>query len=438
MLAAALAAVVCVLIGIVLDVVGNGDFDMIIGVVTEIATIGSAVAAWLSKKTAVVREVLKVANSLEHKANARLQEVEGARARELGAAENALNEAKVALDEARRRQARLDAVVVAARAELAELSGPQRLVRYIEERAGSEDYSRHLGILATAHRDLRELERRLADARAVGKSTIERIVLYIDDLDRCPPRKVVQVLETVHLLLALPLFAVVVGVDPRWLCRSLLVAHPDLVADPHDYLDKIFQFTFTMPVMSAETCAEYLVATAGPAPKRVAPRPALTDQPSEHLLGVVEDESVSATQLAAAIALDERDRNLFPLVAPLVRSSPRRAKRFGNVYRLVKARAYADVDGRTLLDGDGQETSLPYLMLALAIALGLPRTATRLDDLADAAETVGEWLSTVATDEEAERVREFLPRCGPLAELDPRGLHPWIDLVRPFTPPRSS
>jgi hypothetical protein len=35
-------------------------------------------------------------------------------------------------------------------------------------------------------------------------------------------------------------------------------------------------------------------------------------------------------------------------------------------------------------------------------------------------------------------VREFLPRCGPLAELDPRRLHPWIDLVRPFTPPRSS
>ncbi len=40
---------------------------------------------------------------------------------------------------------------------------------------------------------------------------IDRIVLYIDDLDRCPEVKVVEVLQAVHLLLAYPLFVVVVG-----------------------------------------------------------------------------------------------------------------------------------------------------------------------------------------------------------------------------------
>jgi hypothetical protein len=39
-------------------------------------------------------------------------------------------------------------------------------------------------------------------------------VLYIDDLDRCPPRRVVEVLTAMQLLLALPLFVVVVAVDP--------------------------------------------------------------------------------------------------------------------------------------------------------------------------------------------------------------------------------
>ena len=51
-------------------------------------------------------------------------------------------------------------------------------------------------------------------------SPIERIILYIDDLDRCPPKRVVEVLEAVHLLLAFDLFVVVVAVDARWLERS--------------------------------------------------------------------------------------------------------------------------------------------------------------------------------------------------------------------------
>jgi hypothetical protein len=44
--------------------------------------------------------------------------------------------------------------------------------------------------------------------------TLSRIVLYIDDLDRCPEKLVVEVLRAVHLLLAFDLFVCVVAVDP--------------------------------------------------------------------------------------------------------------------------------------------------------------------------------------------------------------------------------
>jgi hypothetical protein len=61
--------------------------------------------------------------------------------------------------------------------------------------------------------DLETLSRALADARYQweqdgGKKEppLQRTVLYIDDLDRCPPRRVVAVLEAVHLMLALDLF----------------------------------------------------------------------------------------------------------------------------------------------------------------------------------------------------------------------------------------
>lgn len=114
---------------------------------------------------------------------------------------------------------------------------------------------------------------------------IDRIILYIDDLDRCHPDRVVEVLQAVHLLLALDLFMVVVAVDARWLERSLYKAylpealhHPrlhlrgaevmgldDIVFEgeanlagdvrtssfsPQNYLEKIFQIPYSLPGMS--------------------------------------------------------------------------------------------------------------------------------------------------------------------------------------------
>src|SRR5262245_42386878 len=95
---------------------------------------------------------------------------------------------------------------------------------------------------------------------------IERIILYIDDLDRCPEKIVVQVLQAVHLLLAFPISIVVVGVDSRWLLHSLQqhsIAFRENKANgsqpaeenkhwrstPLNYLEKIFQIPFTLRPM---------------------------------------------------------------------------------------------------------------------------------------------------------------------------------------------
>jgi len=110
---------------------------------------------------------------------------------------------------------------------------------------------------------------------------IDRIVLYIDDLDRCPPERVVEVLQAIHLLLTFPLFVVVVGVDARWVSRSLAHKYRDLwrhdgiknqqiakdpetgelrdtAAQPQDYLEKIFQIPFWLRPMTEEATEDYL------------------------------------------------------------------------------------------------------------------------------------------------------------------------------------
>lgn len=66
--------------------------------------------------------------------------------------------------------------------------------------------------------------------KEAGVASIDRIILYIDDLDRCPPERVVDVLQAVHLLLAFELFVVVVAVDSRWLLRSLEDQYPEFLS----------------------------------------------------------------------------------------------------------------------------------------------------------------------------------------------------------------
>ncbi len=106
-----------------------------------------------------------------------------------------------------------------------------------------------------------------------GENTrINRIAHYIDDLDRCPANKVVDVLQAIHLLLAFPLFVVVVGVDARWITRSLQTHYLRLLhstteqeqgfsnligkATPHDYLEKIFQLPFWLQPMVEKACKD--------------------------------------------------------------------------------------------------------------------------------------------------------------------------------------
>ncbi|MGI9065170.1 MAG: P-loop NTPase fold protein [Pyrinomonadaceae bacterium] len=107
---------------------------------------------------------------------------------------------------------------------------------------------------------------------------IDRIVLYIDDLDRCPPKLVVDVLQAIHLLLAFELFVVVVGVDARWIRQSLRRRFPVMLgedwdggnvpardesrqaqaATPRDYIEKIFQVPFWLKPLNVDAARDLL------------------------------------------------------------------------------------------------------------------------------------------------------------------------------------
>ncbi|MCA9278383.1 MAG: hypothetical protein H6815_06965 [Phycisphaeraceae bacterium] len=84
------------------------------------------------------------------------------------------------------------------------------------------------------------------------KSTIgkdKRLVVFIDDLDRCLPRVALQVLEALKLYLRIPQIVFVIGVDRRvvtQLVKTIYTADGIADVDPKRYLAKMFQVEVTL------------------------------------------------------------------------------------------------------------------------------------------------------------------------------------------------
>ena len=127
-------------------------------------------------------------------------------------------------------------------------------------RARLEDhtYTERLGVMQQISDDLVSLSNSLVVAKddpyEQRKQELfprgpARVVLFIDDLDRCPPRKVVEVLEAVQLLLTTDLFVVVVALDVRYVTKALERVYQGVLSadgDPSglDYLEKIIQVPY--------------------------------------------------------------------------------------------------------------------------------------------------------------------------------------------------
>ncbi len=318
-------------------------------------------------------------------------------------------EERAALEE-RRRAA--EARVAELERSIASLQSGRQLYQFIAERSGSGEYRSRLGVVDMVRRDFDQLSslmrrQRLEEDGAAADPELPRIdliVLYIDDLDRCPPSRVVQVLEAVHLLLAMPLFVVVVAVDVRWLLQSLEHHYSSLLAGGGDaelsdeerarwsatamnYLEKIFQVPFTLRQMDAtayERLIDDLVPMARPTDGDGAGASGVAagavsgasggpgaGQPA--VGGTAAREPVDL--VPAGLVIDALEQAWLKRLAPLV-ETPRDAKRLTNTYRLV--RASVEADQLEAFVAGGQHA---IVLTLLGVMVGHPRLAARLFQL---------------------------------------------------------
>lgn len=306
--------------------IGNQTLERVLTGVMPLVTLLAGGFTWLRSKRFVVQRSLKTISEAEQHLDAMYATAKSRYKDELLRLNQEVAATQAEIISAKQRVQIAKTEVAETIASLQELEPGRVLEKFVQERAASTDYRKLLGVVALIRRDFKKLsdmlreqdnkelrqavtdilkkdeEQRNEDAKTASSSAsvyvttaadnngsskvvaepskelvdeklkeyrIDRIVLYIDDLDRCPPKQVVAVLEAVHLLLAFELFVVVVGVDARWVRNALRNHYLEMLSEdrdeadgqissdqhlvkaatPRDYVEKIFQVPFWLKPM---------------------------------------------------------------------------------------------------------------------------------------------------------------------------------------------
>ncbi len=427
------------------------DTSAVSNVIGSVSALLAGVTAYAARGSKVVADTLGVISQAQAELNAELDAQREQLNQEIRDAEITLADTQRELTSAVDAEQQLAASVADLEAELTRITPSRVLAEFVGKRFASDDYRRHLGVPALVRQDLERLSRLIQQHHEGGaglddKHAIDRVVLYIDDLDRCPTDMVIKVLEAVHLLLAFPLFVVVVAVDARWLESSLREHYSQLnlqAAVPADYLEKIFQVPFWVRPLGADTRRQMVrgllapnLASSVPATGDSEVPATETDLPATDLpeftrmvesFGVT-DPAQLPWQQAAKLTVTGQELGLIEDISGLIGATPRAVKRFINVYLLLKS------VGRSRgwpLPEQGQVAVL------LAIATGLPDLASDLLPSLAAAQPQtlrAAWAYTRDGEASAQltRLNAWLAEHPTWYDVALTGTDRWVDLILRF------
>ncbi len=132
----------------------------------------------------------------------------------------------------------------------------------LQEVSTRPDFGEHIGVMDDIKREIGTISKLLKRGKR-GRPT--RLVLFIDDLDRCTHNKAVEVLQAIMLLLAdedgAP-FVIFIGIDARVIVKAIEENYGKVLVDAgitgYEYLDKIIQIPFTIPPASELALVKYV------------------------------------------------------------------------------------------------------------------------------------------------------------------------------------
>lgn len=103
------------------------------------------------------------------------------------------------------------------------------------------------------------LDKIKAEMRSIREKDTEcRVVIFIDDLDRCSPNKALEVLESIKLFLDLEGFVFVIGLSHKTVTQLITRAYETTGIKGEDYIKKIIQIPIKIPSWSKESIIDLI------------------------------------------------------------------------------------------------------------------------------------------------------------------------------------
>lgn len=230
-----------------------------------------------------------------------------------------------------------------------------------------------------------------------------RIVIFVDDLDRCRPDKVVDVIEAIRLVIDNENCVFLVGMDSNAIITSIENRYSFLEKEPINsyscilgspgrrFLEKIIQIPLSIPKMSTEDrkkviedCLRPIKQENGNKPQDVNGKITEKAQPDETTASqdVQASGDTAKTQSKNNQKVDENHINeAIRFGASCIKESPRQIKRYINLFRfytLILNEKGALVDDRPDRNSDG--ISLKKLGAWLALLFNWPEIIGILHD----------------------------------------------------------
>jgi hypothetical protein len=185
-------------------------------------------------------------------------------------------------------------------------------------------------------------------------TNVKTLVVMIDDLDRCMPDSIIELLEAIKLFLFVPRTAFLIGADERLVKYAVRRRFPELPGERaevgRDYLEKLVQFPVRIPPLGRAEMETYInLLFAGKAglskEDREKARERVVKADPKSLLEVKFNRGIALelfgkvdVELAENLIMAER---IAPVLARGLLGNPRQCKRFLNtlVMRLEMARS---------------------------------------------------------------------------------------------------
>lgn len=186
----------------------------------------------------------------------------------------------------------------------------------------------------------------------LDEAGISKLIVLIDDLDRCLPDRIIDNLEAIKLFLNVDNSAFVIGADPRIVRDAIRHRYKDLIARDDaeenkrvvvDYLEKLIQVPYTLPKLSDSEVETYItllfceeefgkkgMGEVIAAFKEFRKKDRYSVFGIEEVKQTISDENVKK-RLEEKVSLISK---LSPLIAGNLDGNPRQIKRFLNTFVL--------------------------------------------------------------------------------------------------------